>query len=81
MDLQTHVRRGWVKGLVQQRIFCPISQDVLDVRTCVVVLDEDDDPVAVMSPTGYKRVMEIAETYGEKPLRDGLHWDPDTIPA
>ena len=39
-----------VKYLVQRQIFCPITGNVLDVRTCLVFEDEEGDPAAVYAP-------------------------------
>lgn len=58
--MQTHVREQLVRYLVQRAITCPITGDVLDVRTCAVVLDSDGDPAAVFSPEGGQLVADTA---------------------
>ena len=55
MDLRTHMRDQLRKALVQRAIFCPISGQVLDVRTCVTLLDEDGDPAYVLHEAGWVR--------------------------
>jgi hypothetical protein len=60
MDLQEHVRAELVRYLVSRAITCPITGDVLDVRTCAVVLDADGDPAAVFSPKGGQLVADTA---------------------
>jgi hypothetical protein len=60
MDLQEHLRTQLVRYLVQRAITCPITGDVLDVRTCAVVLDADGDPAAVFSPEGGRLIAATA---------------------
>lgn len=56
MDLQQHMRAQLKLSLVQRHIFCPVSGDVMDVRTCVTVLDKDGDPNMVLSPAGWDAI-------------------------
>jgi hypothetical protein len=62
MDLETKMRTELIKFLVQKHIFCPFSEAfglpsrVLDVRTCVVILDPDGDPKSVMSPEAWEHI-------------------------
>lgn len=51
--LEEHMHREMVRMLVMKQIFCPRNNTVLDVRTCVVFVDSDGDPRAVMSQSGY----------------------------
>jgi hypothetical protein len=81
MDIETAVRKEWVRGLVQKDIFCRFGGEVLDVRTCVVVLDEDDDPRLVMSPQSYKRLAKLAAAKDVDMLGPEFHFDAETIPS
>jgi hypothetical protein len=81
MDIETQVRKEWVRGLVQKAIFCPFGGEVLDVRTCVVVLDADNDPRMVISPQTYRRLLAVADENGVEPLGAAYHFDVETIPA
>jgi hypothetical protein len=55
-DLVAHVDFEWIRGLVMRAIFCPVTGESLDVRTCHVFRDEDGDPVAVIAPGAYARL-------------------------
>lgn len=46
-----------VRGLVSKAITCPITGEVLDVRTCVVLEDSDSDPKLVLSQDGWKKAV------------------------
>lgn len=82
MDIETIVRKEMVKALVGRHIFDPFGGgQVLDVRTCVVVLDADGDPATVMSPETYTRLIEVSSANGVAPLGPNYSFDPDTIPA
>lgn len=52
-DIQQEVDRRMVQYIVQRNIFCPVTGEVLDVRTCKWFVDEDGDPAYVLSPTAY----------------------------
>lgn len=83
MTFEQTIRQNFVKFLVQQKIFCPITGDVLDVRTCVVILDADGDPAGVISPAAYRRIAEMAEDRGLEPsfaLAEGNTFDENTLP-
>jgi hypothetical protein len=54
--IEDHVRRELVRFLVQKTIFCPRTEVVLDIRTCVVILDSDGDPAFVMSQKGWAEI-------------------------
>jgi hypothetical protein len=60
MDIREHVHAQLVRHLVMRDIMCPITGEVLDVRTCVVVLDQDGDPAAVFSPEGGRLIAATA---------------------
>jgi hypothetical protein len=60
--LTNEIYREIVLGLVQRAIWCPITNEVLDYRTCTVAYDEDGDPVAVYAPN-------IREVLGPDRLR------------
>ena len=57
MDLQSVVRRNMVVSLVQRHMFCPVTRNVLDVRKCVVLVDKDGDPAAVLSQAGWAEIV------------------------
>lgn len=57
MDLQTHLRAELVRYLVKRNITCTRTGEVLDVRTCVVLLDSDGDPAAVLSQEGWREIL------------------------
>lgn len=78
--IENILRQELVKYLVQKHIFCPISNVVLDVRTCVVVLDSDGDPALVMSPKGYRELLDAHERTGLDVLAAGYTWDENTLP-
>lgn len=50
MDMQRHIRQEIVRGLVQQRITCRFTGQVLDMDTCAVLIDRDGDPADVLDP-------------------------------
>jgi hypothetical protein len=81
VEFQDLMRKQLVLALVQRAIFCPVTHEVLDVRTCVVVLDADEDPTAVLSPEGYRQLTKLAKAKGVEPLTGANHFDPKTIPA
>ena len=78
--IENILRQELVKYLVQKHIFCPINGVVLDVRTCVVVLDSDGDPALVMSPAGYRELLEAHERTGLPMLAEGYTFDEDSLP-
>ena len=56
------IRNNYIKYLVQRQIWCPITQeDILDVRTCVVILDGNGDPETVYSPAGWKFLVDLMD--------------------
>ena len=72
------VHRQMVRALVSRAITCPRTGDVLDVRTCVVLLDSDGDPVAVVSQQGWRQC--IADGTAESlATTNGVTPDPDTV--
>jgi hypothetical protein len=54
MTLQELMHQNMITSLVQRNILCPVTREVLDVRTCVVLLDRDGDPTAVLSQRGHR---------------------------
>lgn len=52
-DIQQEVDRQMVLHMVQRNIFCPITGEVLDIRTCKWFVDNDGDPAYVLSPEAY----------------------------
>lgn len=77
---EQNIRHNFVKYLVQKAIFCPITGDVLDVRTCVVILDKDGDPHAVISPGAYRELLAASERTGLPILAEGLTFDENSLP-
>ena len=78
--IENILRQNLVKYLVQRHMFCPISGDVLDVRTCVVILDSDGDPFEVISPRGYRNLRDLAERKGVAMLDEGYTFDENSLP-
>jgi hypothetical protein len=79
MEMQDIIRKNFVKYLVQKQIFCPITDEVLDVRTCVVIVDNDADPYSVISPNAYRRMLDTGVA-PEKMLKGGYTFDQSTLP-
>jgi hypothetical protein len=78
--LQIRAHREMVKFLVSKQITCPRTGVVLDYRTCVVLLDRDGDPTAVVSQEGWKQI--VAEGGDEKlRLHAQVTVDPETVKA
>jgi hypothetical protein len=43
-----------LKALISKAIQCPITGQLLDIRTAVVINDADGDPALVFSPAGWQ---------------------------
>lgn len=52
------VHRQMIKDIVARRITCEVTGEVLDHRTCVVLLNRVGDPVMVLSQKGWKLTLE-----------------------
>lgn len=52
-EIEQEVDRQMVLYIVQRNIFCPVTGEVLDIRTCKWFVDKDGDPAYVLSPTAY----------------------------
>jgi len=78
VPLETMMRKRLVKYLVQKAIFCPATGAVLDVRTCVVILDSDGDPTAVLSQEGWAALVQDPERMAVLAER-GMVADPKTV--
>ena len=69
-DLETKMRERLTLALVQRDITCRVTGEVLDIRTCAVLVDPDGDPAYVLSPEGYAQLVVdgtigvLAESYG-----------------
>jgi hypothetical protein len=74
------MRRRLVKFLVQKAIFCPVTGSVLDVRTCVVILDKDNDPAAVLSQQGWQIFLGYPERLAALAAAE-MAVDPSTVKA
>lgn len=44
------LKKQMVRYIVQKYITCPVTGDVLDERTCIVVFDHEGFPLTVWSP-------------------------------
>lgn len=82
MDLETHMRDQLRLMLVQRAIFCPVSGEVMDVRTCITINDVDDDPEVVLSPAGWDALVAGDGALPQR-LADAGHsvTDPRAVPA
>jgi len=74
--LEDLLRRNVIVNLVQRNITCPVTGEVLDVRTCVVLLDNDGDPRAVLSQEGWREV--LAQVGEKHAAQRGLFIDSET---
>jgi len=61
-EVEQHVDKQMVRYIVQRNIFCPITGNVLDVRTCKWFVDSDGDPAYVVDPLVYDRVKDQPDT-------------------
>lgn len=69
-DITDHIIAKFRLSLIQRHIFCPVSGDVLDIRTARFVLDPDGDPYLPLSPRVAEKIAEsIAK--GEPALQEG----------
>lgn len=77
--LEEHMRAQMVLGMVQRIIFCPNTGEVLDVRTCVVLVDKDGDPAYVLSQQGWKNLVNEGKVEWLK--EHGITVDESTVKA
>jgi hypothetical protein len=75
-----HVRKELVRFLVSRTIFCPVTGELLDVRTCVVLNDPDGDPRYVLSQEGW-RAVSADPARVEKLTELGVTVDESTVKA
>lgn len=81
-SLRTMLRKNLIKHLCGQQITCMRSGEILDYRTCVVLLDSDGDPRAVLSQSGYASLVAInPDTIAERLSSAGLTVDESTVKA
>lgn len=59
--IENILRKNFVKYLVQNNIFCPVSGRVLDVDTCYVILDSEGDPAYVVDPAVGKQITDMID--------------------
>lgn len=52
-NLEENAKKMLLLSIVQKLIFCPVTKEVLDVRTCKYFVDSDGWPAYVMSPEAY----------------------------
>lgn len=77
--LTKSVQRALVTHLVSRAITCPRTGEVLDTRTCVVLVDREGDPAVVVSQKGWALIVEEG---GDTRLKDlGLTADLATVKA
>jgi hypothetical protein len=57
MDIETKMRQEFVLYMVQRQIWCPFTNDVLDIRTVKWFVDKDGDPAYVVSPRAYEAIV------------------------
>jgi hypothetical protein len=76
--LEKILRDEMVRYLVTKAIFCPVTGQVLDERTCVVLNDIDGDPLMVLSPDGWTRIAAKVENQARL-LEKGVTVDLNTI--
>ncbi|QGJ95230.1 hypothetical protein QDA11_gp10 [Microbacterium phage Jayden] len=69
-DLVEHMRDTLRLYLVQRAIFCPVTGQVLDIRTARFVLDSNGDPHLALSPDAAEKI-EASLAAGEPALREG----------
>lgn len=58
------------RAMIQRHIFCPVSGDVLDIRTARFILDPDGDPHLPLAPEVAAKIEE-AIAAGEPALKEG----------
>lgn len=71
-NIEDAVRKQLVAFIVQRQIFCPITNAVLDVRTCKWLVDKNGDPAYVMSPEAYDAVASGLNTEKGKVIIENL---------
>lgn len=62
MNIEEKMRKEMVRYLVQREIFCPYTGHLLDIRTCVVLVDKDGDPEIVMAPEAWEVIEKSPQT-------------------
>lgn len=65
------MNENMIRFLVQKYITCPVTGNILDMRTCAVILDRDGDPLAVYDPSV---PAELEKMRGDKELSNGATW-------
>lgn len=78
-SFEAMMRKSLLLNIVQRDITCRLSNKVLDIDTCVVILDSDGDPFAVFAPEGYKMMLDTGYP-PEQMLQEGYTFDQSTIP-
>jgi hypothetical protein len=59
--------------LISKSITCPVSGEVLDLRTAIAVRDKDGDPALALSPTGWSVLKQKAALTGNPALAEGYY--------
>lgn len=49
-SIASAVHHELIRHLIARQITCPVTGDVLDIRTAVPLLDRDGDPARMLSP-------------------------------
>lgn len=76
--LEVTVHREMTRWLVQRAITCPRTGVLLDMDTCVVLVDADGDPAAVVSQAGWAQIVKEG---GDALLKStaGIVADPTSV--
>lgn len=70
--IENKVRDMLLLAMVQRNIFCPVTNEVLDIRTVKYLVDRDGDPNYVMSPEAYG-VVTASAPITESLAKKGYH--------
>lgn len=49
--MRSILEKQMIKAMVAKSITCPMTEKVLDSRTCLVVKDKEGDPIQVLDPS------------------------------
>lgn len=72
MTIQDQVTKQLRKHLVQKQITCPVSGDVLDVRTARYIEDEEGTPYVAIAPRVATKIQALLDQ-GKYPFaKEGL---------
>jgi hypothetical protein len=63
ISIMSIVRKNMVRDLAAEKIFCPRTGELLDYRTCVVLLNRSGHPAYVMSQNGWRQTPQPTRDY------------------